>query len=62
MIFDRIYLINTTIRYLHSQIKNIFGEYIPRNYISVSANNNIYLFSIILLDKKLAYPRVTTNI
>jgi hypothetical protein len=34
----------------------------PGDYISASTDNNIYLFSIILLGKKLAYPQVITNI
>jgi hypothetical protein len=62
MIFDRICFISIIICYLRSQIKNVFSEYIPGDYISVSADSNIYLFSIVLLDKKLAYPRVITNI
>jgi hypothetical protein len=62
IIFDRIHLTSITIRYLRIQIKNIFGKYIPGDYISVSADINIYLLFIILLDKKLAYPRVIINI
>jgi hypothetical protein len=62
MIFDRIYFTSIVICYLYSQIKNTFGKYIPKDYISVSTNSDIYLLFIILLDKKLTYPRVITNI
>jgi hypothetical protein len=50
------------IRYLYSQIESTFGKYIPGDYILVSADSDIYLLSIVLLDKKLAYPRVIINI